>query len=62
LVTTGALGDLIERGHGVAVAGEFSEGGFKDLVRALGLAPATGVGPPFDHFSHGRSAASRRRV
>ena len=43
----GALGDLIERGHGVAVAREFGERGFQNFLRPLGLAPPPGFGPRF---------------
>ena len=48
----GALGDLIERGHRVAIAREFEERGFENFVRTLGLAPAPRFRARFQHVGH----------
>ena len=44
----GALGDLVERRHRVAVAREFDERGLENFLRTLGLAAAPGIGARFD--------------
>jgi len=41
----GTLCDLIERRLGIAISGKLDEGGFDDLLRPLGFAPAASFRP-----------------
>ncbi len=48
----GALGDLIECGRGVAVAGKFDESGLQNFLRTLRLTAAPHFRARFQHFRH----------